>query len=119
MVTKLLEIRDRGTEISALAIRLDAVDEAERYLLARAGYGETVERQREFVLLLRLNGGSGEYHSSPWDWSLADGRTMRHAQTYVTDHFDELQSGQVVDVEYLLEETAAPKVSGRFYVRTA
>jgi hypothetical protein len=110
MHTKLVEIRDAGTCITALAIRLDAITEAERYLLARAGYGQTREAQRGYVLLLTLAGGSGEVHCDPYDWPNAPRvRTMFVAQQYVNQHFDTLESGQVIDCEFILGETPAPK----------
>jgi hypothetical protein len=107
MQTKLLEIRDRGTTISALALRLVAVTEAERYLVVRAGYGSSPDEQRQYVLLLDLNGGAGEFHSDPYAWR--GGRTLHLAQLYINEHFDQLESGQVIDIEFLCGETQAPK----------
>jgi len=40
-------------------------------------------------------------------------RTMLEAHRHVAAHWNELQSGDVVDVEFILGETAAPKVSER------
>lgn len=39
MESKIIEIRDSGTFIPALAVRLGSSDERERYLLARSGFG--------------------------------------------------------------------------------
>lgn len=56
MRTKLFEIRDRGTFLPVMALRLDRGDmtlaDAERYLLGRCGYGSPGA-----VLLTDLAGG--------------------------------------------------------------
>lgn len=56
MVSKIIEIRDSGTFIPALAIRLGSPNEAERYLLARSGFGRTMEDQSEYIVLCKING---------------------------------------------------------------
>jgi hypothetical protein len=38
---------------------------------------------------------------------------MQEAHRYVTAEFDRLKDGQVVDVEYLMGESAAPRRSER------
>lgn len=62
MQTKMIEIRDSGTCIAALAIRM-----------------------------------------------IADGDGMPQAHNWITQHWDEIESGDVVDVQYILNETTAPK----------
>jgi hypothetical protein len=41
---------------------------------------------------------------------------MATAHHYIYDHFDELDDGDVVDVEFILGETAIKKVSERLTV---
>lgn len=108
MIAKTFELRDAATFVPVLAIRLDPVTEQDRYLLARAGYGRAAEAQGGFVMLCGLNGGSDRATSDPYDW---DNRTRAVAHQYILEHFDELESGAVVDVEFILGKTAAPKVS--------
>jgi hypothetical protein len=110
MTTKTIEIRDRGTFIPALAIRLDPGSEADRYLLGRAGYGTSPETQKKYVTLMRINGGNGEAHCDPHDWPSGT-RTFQVAHEYIIENFDALESGEVVDVEFILGETTAPKLS--------
>jgi len=117
MIAKLVEIRDSGTFIPALAVRLAPADEAERYLLARAGYGTEPETQGSYVLLIRL--ADGPYN--PRGHGLA--RTMMVAHERLLDlagnlddspaAFDRLESGAVVDVEFILGVAAGPKRSER------
>lgn len=105
MVCKVLEIRDRGTFIPALALRLDPANEQERRLMSRAGYGLTVEAQREYILLLRLE-------DAPYDpFEHGGGTTLRDAHLYLNKHFDEVENGQVICTEYLRGERSEPKES--------
>lgn len=107
MITKLFEIRDRATFIPAIAIKTEPAGEAERYLLGRAGYGTKVEHQAAHVLLARLVGNT-QMLSDLDDWG---GRTMPIAHEYIKAHFDELETGAVVDVQYILGERDRPKES--------
>lgn len=113
MIVKTFEIRDSGTFIPALAVRLEPETERDRYLLGRAGYGTTPGQQREYVFVAMLAGGTGLATSDPYDWSEA--RTMPVAHKYIIGHFDELDSGDVVDVRHILGETEAPCESERLW----
>lgn len=109
MKMKLLEIRDRATFIPVLAVDMnEPANDAERFLLRRAGYALD-----GFPIVMFLNaqstGGPASY--DPFTWP---NRTFRHAHQYVTAHWHELESGDVVDVEHVLGETPEPKLSERF-----
>ena len=108
MIAKTFEIRDKATFIPVLAVRLDPDCEADRYWLARAGYGLVRGEQAGFIMLSGLAGGSGAATSDPYDWG---DRTRQTAHKYIIEHFDELPSCSVVDVEYVLGETQEPKKS--------
>jgi hypothetical protein len=102
MIVKTVEIRDRHTFIPAVAIRLVAANEAQRHLMRRVGfYGDG-------VVLMRLT--DQEAHSDPYDWH-RDSRTMPNAHVWLEQHFDEIDDGAVIDVEFLLGERASPKLS--------
>jgi len=109
MITKTIEIRDSMTFIPVLAIKLEPTGERDRFLFARAGYGTTVSAQSQYVLLAQLNGGGGKITCDPYDWT--GNRSMAEAHRWLVDHFDEIESGAVVDVEFLLGETSAAKTS--------
>ncbi len=111
MTAKLIEVRDRLTFIPMLAVKLDASCEAERYLLARLGFGKTPQEQGEYVLLCDVGSHTGEAHYDPYDWCGA--RTKREAHKYVIDCFDSLAPGDVVDVQFLMGETDKPVSSER------
>ena len=84
--------------------------ERERYLLRRAGYGF----DDPCVMLCRMdaNGLVRQASYDPYGWDAED-RTFQASHLYITKHFDELESGDVVDVEFILKETTKPKKSER------
>ena len=114
MESKLFEIRDRATFIPILAVRLTPASEAERYLLARSGYGLDPDYQGAYVILCRIVGGASQAHTTPDAWGRGQGtRTLSTAHHYIINNWEELTSGDVVDVEFILGETSEPKVSER------
>lgn len=110
MQTKLFEVRDRATFIPVMATMMIPTDNRERYLLRRAGYGF----EYPLVVVTMLNRVE-ETHYGPFRWD--DGtRTMREAHKYIEGHFDELKSGEVIDVEYILGESNKKKASEQYDV---
>lgn len=109
MTVKLVEIRDRATFVPALAIRLDTDDARERYLLGRAGF----HNPESYVLLVRLD-------DAPYDpyGHATQARTIPVVHRHLIDHFDDVAPGAVLDVEFLLGESAAPKLSEQLTVDT-
>jgi hypothetical protein len=104
MNTKLFEIRDVGTFIPVIAILMESSDPQEHYLLRRVGYGTGS------VLLTHLEGGHPA-NCDYYEW--ADNRTIPNAHKYIEEqeHWDELISGQVIDIEFILKESTTPKLS--------
>jgi hypothetical protein len=129
MVSKIIEIRDRGTFIPALAIRLGSPEERERYLLARSGFGRTFEDQAEYIVLCEINGGEPcQCHIDPFSWG-QNPRTMfvahlyllnrqqeLHAAAHKHDGFDSLPQGALIDVEYILGIRSEPKLSEAVFI---
>lgn len=115
MQTKTLEIRDEGTCIPVLAIRMLPDSEASRYWLHRCGYPE----DGRSITVMCLNDGKAT--NDPYEWTaLGMGpRTMPVAHSFVIDHFDELEDGAIVDVQVILRERREPKASERFTVPLA
>lgn len=100
MDTKFVEIRDEGTFIPALAIRISGAD---GYLSRRAGFGDTA-----CVYLIALATEKAAY--DPYSWG---NRTMVAAHRWLEEHYDTHKDGAVVDVQFILGETPAPKLSER------
>ena len=117
MTIKLFEIRDRATLIPAMAVHLRNRDEAEFFLLRRAGYGADEIGGREedvepYIVLWCLTGGPAE--CDPFHWS---NRTMQTAHRYLIEHWRDVSSGAVIDVEFILGESKSPKLSEHPMVR--
>lgn len=109
MKIKLFEVRDKGTFIPVMAIKLGSEHEAERYLAARAGFGRDFHAQQDHVLVGRIGTQPMELR---YDFRFQD-RTYLTAFEYISENFDILEPGQVVDVEYILKEVDTPKESER------
>jgi len=111
MQTKILEIRDRATFIPVLCTYLDAEPGVVEYwYLRRCGY---YADGHIAVMMTRLS-GEGPATCDPYHWN---DRTFKTAHLFILRHWYELKSGDVVDVEFILGETPAPKVSERYEVQ--
>lgn len=111
MQARALEIRDEATFIPALAVNMNPDVtrvgwRAQRYLLRRCGYPCDGKPN---IILTRLS-GEGQATNDPYAWV---GRTWPVAHNWIIEHWDELRDGDVVDVQFILGETAAPKQSER------
>lgn len=101
MDIKAVEIRDRATMIAALAFRRGAGYEPADQFLAAAGYGPIAPA----VILVTLDNPVAQ--NDPYAWR--GGRTLHEAHKYIEAHWAELGAHAVVDVEFILGETKAPK----------
>jgi hypothetical protein len=106
MITKTIEIRDAMTFIPAMAIKMIAGNDADLFLLGRAGFVSAFLAPR--IMFVWIARGRAEWDPNAWT-----SRTIGIAHQYVQDHFDELKSGAVVDVEFILKITSKPKESER------
>jgi hypothetical protein len=108
MTLKLVEIRDAATFIPVAALRMDSNDviPEELWLLGRSGF----RHSSDCVYVIKLATGGAEY--DPFRWP-ASSRTMQVAHKYIEEHFEKLNSGDVVDVEFILGLTTKPKTSER------
>lgn len=105
--TKILEIRDSGTYIAALCVDMNSGgDPSVHYHLRRYGYPDDGEPN---ILVTRVD-GNGPASNDPYSWG---GRTWPVAHDYIIRHWPALETGDVVDVEFILGETAAPKDTER------
>lgn len=104
MITKMLEIRDRGTCIAAMAIKMAPTNDIERTYLRREGFPS----DGHGVVLMRL--ADQRATSDPYEWpSLTrDTRTMPHAHLLIIAHWNEIEPGQVIDVRVVLGEATEP-----------
>lgn len=112
MIFKYLEIRDRGTCIAALALKMTSQGFGlEANFHRREGYPQ----DGSGIILMRLSDQKAT--SDPYQWPTVNGdsRTMPRAHLYILEHWNELHDGSVVDVRVILgeETTPAPAEIGR------
>lgn len=123
MLIKLLEIRDKGTTIPCLAVDMNpplpypangsmsedelarslAIYRAQLTLLLHCGY--PCDGQPN-VLITHLAGNGTPSSNDPYFWS---GRTWPVAHNWIVGNWSDLKDGDVVDVEFILNERAGPK----------
>lgn len=106
MEVKLFEIRDRLTFFAAFGLRVYPHTVGDHYLACRrAGYPDTGTE----VIFGNL-ANPARTQCDPYAWN---DRTYHVAHRYIREHWDELYSSCVIDVEFILGETDKPKVSER------
>lgn len=107
---KLFELRDRATFIPIFAFR-------NRVILQHADgweiHHQTTQETREDWLLRRAGFGSQSQHLvTVADVPIAGNpRTYGVAHKYIEEHWNDLRSGDVIDVEFILGETKTKKRS--------
>ena len=111
METKLFEVRDRMTFLPVVCIKLETTKEEERYLLAMTGYGLRQETQGKYILYGPLRGG--KMTSDPTEHNGIEVRTNYYAHLHIISRWDDLKSGDVIDVEFIVGETGIAKTSQR------
>ncbi len=109
MNIKLFEIRDVGSFVPVMCIKFHATNESERYLLARSGYGSNVDDQSRYVLLFGLHDCKGGYS----EYGHGGNRTRSVAHKYIIENWSALESGDLIDVEFILGEQKTKKESER------
>jgi len=108
MITRVIEIRDEGTRIMALAIKMEAANRLEEQALRCYGY----PRDGSAIVLMNLNDqkASSDPYSEVWNGS----RTMRAAHAWITEHWDDFREGDVIDCRFIAGTASAPARSEVF-----
>lgn len=104
METKIIEIRDEGTCIFALCVNMNPANAVQRMALRRYGYPCDGEPN----IMLTHATGERKASNDPYFWG---DRTFGTAHNYIIENWADLTDGSVVDVSFILGETAKPKVS--------
>jgi hypothetical protein len=100
---KLIEVRDMCTNITVFAFRTCDTTAVEDYYFNREGYGV------DTVVMGRL--ATMEANIEHYGWE--NNNTLFVAHSYIEDHFDELKTGDVVDVAFLNGRRDAPVKTDR------
>ncbi len=105
--TKMIEIRDRGTTIAAMAIKMQPCDETEARFMRYCGFPD----DGSSVILMSLYDQKAT--NDPYEWAaLGKGtRTFQIAHDYILNHWGEITNGQVIDVEHVTGEKPTPKTA--------
>ncbi|MCA1799907.1 MAG: hypothetical protein LC687_00310 [Actinobacteria bacterium] len=107
---KMFEVRDAATFIPVMATKLNVVsDSQEDWLLHRGGFAKF----EQYILYTSLVGHNYKTFYDPFDHT---SRTHHYAHLYIHEHWGELGSGDVIDVEFIMKQTERPKTSERFIV---
>jgi hypothetical protein len=108
MEVKCLEIRDKDTFCPVICIRPVPENEEQRYLLVRDGYG-VCDRCGPCIILIRNQCKGVSY--DPYSWH---DRTFKTAHLWIEKYWSDIVDGDVIDVEFILCESAYKKRSERF-----
>lgn len=123
--TKLFEVRDSMTCIMVMATLMELrepsapvtkealeVWDQELFILRRCGFSKETLLGAESYRMVQLTSiSANKTNYDPYAWG---GRTYPVAHRFIVEHWDELKSGDVVDVEFILGERTEKKVSERF-----
>lgn len=100
METKLFEIRDSCTLYLVTATKMISEKGIEKHIIKKAGYGLS----NPSILITDIE--TKEASTDAYSWG--GGRTMKEAHLHIKRNYDELKTGDVIDVEYLLGEKDEP-----------
>lgn len=122
MEIKLFEVRSAGTFYAVMAIWLSPRNEAERYLLQRSGYGTCDVETDQYVIAGPIDPSCGpnagdmlhfSYSDFAWEGKHHD-NLMAWLCDYLRERFSELESGQVIDYDFIHGRRESPRQSDRF-----
>ena len=106
MITKLLEILDRGIVTPLIATLIDHGTYSRSWILRHAGFPNPATG----ILLCVFDDTGGKCHIYPYGWRK---KTLTAAHHHIQKNWDQLKDGDVIDVEFILGETKVKKVSER------
>lgn len=108
MEVKILEIRDIGTMIPVICINMNSTSAIQHWHLRRVGYPCDWNPN---IAIAHLSADGTPFCNDPFQWR--GSRTWHVAHDYIIKKWEELKDGDVVDVQFILGETSAPKTSER------
>lgn len=103
MEIKLFEVRDAATFMPVMVTKLISRNIKESYLMSHVGLNKPGLFSFLYTVL-----NTGESSLDAYDWH---NRTRKISHQFIEANWDQLFSGQVIDVEFILGETKEPKIS--------
>ncbi len=111
MQVKMFEIRDYATFFPVICIKPGIDDEGgDEYLLKRSGY-DLSESRRTVIMMHGQEVSRCEYN--PFNWG---DRTFHNAHLHIKENWEKLNTGDVIDVEFILGESKEAKTSERYII---
>jgi hypothetical protein len=110
MESKLFELRAASTLQVILAIKISSINDKERLLLAHCGFGNCNLETERYILLLCIDGGSDDEPATT-DCYKHNFSEMVTAHKYIIKYFDEINTGDVIDVDFINGFSSFPKPS--------
>lgn len=107
--TKFVALLDRMTCIPCLAMRYTTESIGERAMFKRHGFGGSPDDRYTFFYL--PNSGICSYDP----YKLGDDYTVGTCCSHIRDNWDDIESGSVVDAEFLRGEVKEPKLWSNEY----
>lgn len=105
MIIKLFEVLDSGTCMIFMAIRMIPANLTENILLQHAGFSMGTP----CTTIVVFHPERCQYDL--YQWPNGTSRTIIQGHKYIHDHFNELKTGDVIDIEFILKETEEKKES--------
>lgn len=109
MLTKTFEIIDKAWSRPVIATKITPWCAADTRLLAQAGIGFNIEGRSNIILVTVILDGEGCSRIDAQGWPYSP-RGLRIAHHYFDFHFDILESGELIDIEYLVGETKTKRI---------
>lgn len=104
MESKVISIQDKIESVTVIAIQMLSDNTRETNLLQAAGFWSS--RALSSVYLLDVGTGKGTYHPGQWKPIARYGWTeiMPIAHRWLIDHWNEIETGGVLNIEQILQE---------------
>lgn len=106
---KFFEIRDSMTTLPLMVTKLEPINSDEDWLIKRAMGSEP------YPLFLVTFMSKGESRFDVYEWGRVGARTVKEAHQYIENNWDKLETGDVIDLEFLLGEKLTKKHSENPY----
>lgn len=100
--SKLIAVMDRCTRIPIIAFKLYPESAEEFVMFKTHGFGDNPE---QYTFFYDIVSGKCSYNA----YGMGDSYTLTPACVHIRDHWDEVESGTVIDAEYLRGETTHPR----------
>lgn len=110
MISKVFELRAEATFMVIMATKISAENEAERFLLSRSGFGRSNDDFKKYILLQPINGGEGFCTTDAMKHGIKE---LTIAHQFISQYFDNLVNGAVIDIDFIEGRTENPKKSER------